>query len=381
MSAFFLKLQRLVYQNRFITFTPPGTRFVLLTLAIGVAAINTGNNLLYLIVGMMLSLIMVSGVLSEQSLRHIKTEWNFPARIFAGQPVLARLRVTNGKRRLPSFSFRVEEEKGGVLSMYIYKLSAGETTSASYPTSFPRRGYQRLLPLVIRTSFPFGFFLKNFVRPQEQKVLVYPRILAFLPRVETAPASMGRSNDRRQRGSSATPENLREYTMLDDARRIHWKASARESKLLLKEYDREENLQVLLHLSNHVPFPAEGPDSVGPRDDFERAIILAASMTMTLTRKGFTVKLQTLSSRVTDNLEALLRSLALLQPLEASVPGSVTDKIAALGKTEFTGRRRILILPFPDPEWDKFRHPYSEVWVASEPRIKEWATRGEGNGP
>src|SRR3990170_1927020 len=109
MSSFLIRLQRLIYRNRSITFTPAGTRFILLTLAVGIAAVNTGNNLLYLILGMMLSLIIVSGILSEQSLRKISVEGRFPARIFAQQPVPAELRITNGKRFIPSFSFRVDE--------------------------------------------------------------------------------------------------------------------------------------------------------------------------------------------------------------------------------------------------------------------------------
>ena len=103
MSSFLIKLQQWIYRNRSITFTPAGTRFVFLTLAIGVAAVNTGNNLLYLILGMMLSLIIVSGILSEQSLRKISVDWRFPTRIFAQQPVPVEIRITNGKRFLPSF--------------------------------------------------------------------------------------------------------------------------------------------------------------------------------------------------------------------------------------------------------------------------------------
>ena len=169
--------------------------------------------------------------------------------------------------------------------------------------------------------------------------------------------------------------------MLDDARRIHWKASARESKLLFKEYESEENLQVLLHLSNHALPSVEGSDSMRIREDFERAIILAASMTIALTRRGYAVKLQTLSSEMAEDLDTLLRSLALLQPLEAIKPGSVSDKIAALGRAEFSGRRRILILPFHDPEWEPFRQAYSEVWVTSEPKVKEWEKQKGGSGP
>src|SRR5438105_13638821 len=54
------------YNYRSIRLTSDGTRFVVLTLAVGVAAINTGNNLLYLLLAMILSIIVHSGMISEQ---------------------------------------------------------------------------------------------------------------------------------------------------------------------------------------------------------------------------------------------------------------------------------------------------------------------------
>ena len=48
-----------------------GRVFLLMTLGVGVAAVNTGNNLLYLALSLNLSLILLSGVLSEGTLRHI----------------------------------------------------------------------------------------------------------------------------------------------------------------------------------------------------------------------------------------------------------------------------------------------------------------------
>ncbi|TLY20952.1 MAG: hypothetical protein E6K66_09515, partial [Nitrospirae bacterium] len=50
---------------RSIRLTSEGTRFLLFTFGIGLAAINTGNNLFYLLLAMMLSLIVISGLLSE----------------------------------------------------------------------------------------------------------------------------------------------------------------------------------------------------------------------------------------------------------------------------------------------------------------------------
>src|SRR3990172_1988785 len=56
---------------RSVKVTSVGIRYLLLCLAVGLAAVNTGNNLLYLLFAMMLSLILVSGILSERTLRSL----------------------------------------------------------------------------------------------------------------------------------------------------------------------------------------------------------------------------------------------------------------------------------------------------------------------
>ena len=380
MSSFLIKLQQRIYRNRSITFTPAGTRFVFLTLAIGVAAVNTGNNLLYLILGMMLSLIIVSGILSEQSLRKISVDWRFPIRIFAQQPVPVEVRITNGKRFLPSFSFRVDAGTDPAQSVYTFKLSAHQSTAFAHTTRFEKRGWQTLPPLRFHTTFPFGFFHKSLIRPPLRTVLVYPRVLPVPPSFEWMSSRPGQDHEYRQRGSGATLHNLRDYTPLDDARGIHWKASARESKLLLKEYEREEDDNVHLFFNNHLAARSEEQ-----LQNFERAVELTASLAYAFSHRGFAVTLQTLSQSEADtgavpDLDAVLKRLALIQPVYDSADpieqGRVHQNIAALGRVVPLGGRRILILSSPNPVWDRQRGRYSEVLVASEPRFKVWSQGG-----
>jgi len=75
--------------RRRLSFTPLGRWYVALTIAIGLAAINTGNNLLFLVLGLLLSSIVVSGLLSETSLRAVRVERRLPASASVGAPALA----------------------------------------------------------------------------------------------------------------------------------------------------------------------------------------------------------------------------------------------------------------------------------------------------
>ncbi|MEQ9319041.1 MAG: hypothetical protein RIF41_07760, partial [Polyangiaceae bacterium] len=76
---------------RKLKFTREGKYFLGITLGVGFAAINTGNNLLYLLLGMMLSLIIVSGVMSELSLRTLTVKRRLPARAQVGRSHLVEI--------------------------------------------------------------------------------------------------------------------------------------------------------------------------------------------------------------------------------------------------------------------------------------------------
>lgn len=90
----FITLRTWLHQlsrHRAISVTTEGVRFLLLTLAVGIAAVNTGNNLFYLLLAMMLSLIVLSGFLSEQCVRRLEFHRHLPDTLFVNQPATATL--------------------------------------------------------------------------------------------------------------------------------------------------------------------------------------------------------------------------------------------------------------------------------------------------
>src|SRR3990172_1019539 len=89
--------------------TREGWWFMGASFAVGLAATNTGNNLLYLILAMMLSFVAISGILSEQTMRHLRLQRELPRRLFAGVPASFRVSLVNRKRRLPSYAVHLSE--------------------------------------------------------------------------------------------------------------------------------------------------------------------------------------------------------------------------------------------------------------------------------
>lgn len=393
MSDFLVRLQHLIYRNRSISFTPPGTRFVLLTLAVGIAAINTGNNLLYLIVGMMLSLIIVSGVLSEQSLKNIKFLWKFPSRIFARKPAEVELYIQNEKKVLPSLSFRISKTPHGKWSKYIFKLLAKESITETLQTVFENRGLQTLDPLVLHTTFPFGFFHKKLVRPQNHSVLVFPPVFPIeLSTDNKQGPSQFISGEGRRKGRGTSLHSLRDYTPYDDARAIHWKASARETRVLLKEFEQDDEHHLYVFLSNHLPsgssgrespgFPGEETGKAGLDPDFERGVKIAASLAVAYQKNGFSVVLKTLSSRQPGlsglkDLDGLLRELALVRSVDPDTAGQNQARWLNSPESRNKGGHRILIIPRADPLWDGQSSFFTEVLRADELSWRAWEARWE----
>ncbi len=342
------------YKRRSLKFTPLGTRFVLVTLAVGLAAINTGNNLLYLVLALLLSLITLSGVLSEQCLRRLVVTRRLPSVVFASEPYTATLIVANHKRLFPSFLLHVQEEINetagvttvGAADPPIFVLPPHAVRSISYRAQFGRRGLHRLTGVVASTDFPFGLFTKRLLMPLAHEVLVYP---AMLPNAELAGVinPVGQELARARKGRGGGFFALRDYQEGDDARMIHWKSSARHAKLLVREVDEEEHREVTLVIERRWPSDAttEGRAAIY-RARFERAISLGATMTVEWARRGWRLGIVTEEVHLPPaqgraHLEKILRTLTLLPPIERPPP---SDEPLAI-PTQLLSRRP------PDQLW------------------------------
>lgn len=321
------------YRRRSLRFTPLGTRFVLVTLAVGLAAINTGNNLVYLVLALLLSLITLSGVLSEQCLRRLEASRRIPSTIFAGSPVPVTVVVTNRNRLFPSFLLHVQEAPSDAVQVLasasgepsIFVLAPGDSRFVTYRARFERRGRYRLHGVRISTRFPFGLFTKQLLIPISEEVLVLP---ALLPGEESVGLinPVGQAEARARRGQGGGFFVLRDYQDGDDARLIHWKSSARQAKLLVREANEEEHREVTLALNLRWP-SASVTERVAALYDArcERAISLAATLAIEWSRRGWRlglfaggVHLPPRQGRA--HIGRLLQALALLPSLRQPGP-------------------------------------------------------------
>lgn len=340
---------RWFYRYRSIRLTPEGTRYVLLTLAVGVAAINTGNNLLYLLLAMLLSLIVMSGLLSEQCLKQLDIRRILPEHVFANQPTTGALAIANRKLRLPTFSLKIMDVIKGTAvdrGIHLLHLAPGASTLQSYPLLINRRGRFAIEGVKLLTRFPFGLFLKAATLPLPSELIVYPEVQPLPERLLTDLTALGHEQAALRRGMGASLYNLRGYEAGDDSRTIHWKTSARQARLIVKETEAEDQRQVTLAL------PTAVPDAYW--ESFEEAVNLTASLVMFFHDESYAVGLLVGDAEFepetgTEHCYRMLRTLGLCRPSPASGSASLSEGFMKLGERTSQGELTILVLPWPDP--------------------------------
>ncbi len=323
---------------RTLSFTREGKIFIATLFLIGIAAINTGNNLLYLIVAMMLSFIVISGILSESTLRGVAVLRILPKHIFAGRPAIVKLAVSNNKRFFPSLSLLIEEiphlDKGRVFSaepIYIIKLPAGSSVTHIHPCTFQKRGVYKIYGLKVKTRFPFGLFLKGRRLDAPAEVIVYPEIKHVKDIPASRLAETGFSNIM-AKGSGAGIYSIRDYTHMDDSRLIHWRSTAKTGRLMAKELEQEGRKRVEIIFHNVVTESTDLPERCsqsGFENKFEEMVEEAASIANHFIMSDFEVGFKSLTSELPcrsgrEHLYRILRELALIKPVASNIPLSLT---------------------------------------------------------
>ena len=226
---------------RRLRFTRAGTLFVGGTLATGGAAIHSGNNLLFLLVGGMLGLITINGILSERSLRKLRVRRTGVSAVPAGQSATVRYEVENDRARLPSVALHIGEARFDQQTFVPY-LEAQDRVDAQGTVAVGRRGVYPLERVTLSTSFPFGLFHKERDVDLPGELVVWPKLAPSVSTEDYRIAAEPQSAPRQALGAAAGRgrveyASLREYRSGDDVRDVHWASTAKRGDLVVREFE------------------------------------------------------------------------------------------------------------------------------------------------
>ncbi len=321
-------LLRVLRPPRKLKFTREGKYYLGITLGVGFAAINTGNNLLYMLLGMLLSLIVVSGVMSDLSLRQLTVTRRLPARAQVGRAHLVEIEVYNHKRRVPSYAIEVEDLRAGQPAdkrCFFLKISPSSAQVAAYRRTPAKRGRDRHTGFRIATRFPFGLFEKSREVEAEGDLIIYPAV----DPIRLPPEDPGRRTGgvgASGRGSGDETFGLRVMREGDDPRDIYWRKSTMRDQLVLRERARETRPDVELVVD--VIRPAS--EAEGFAAAFEKRIREVASRAVAHVKRGDGVIVASnLGERVRADKslgsDPILRFLALLDPVDEAEAAEIKE--------------------------------------------------------
>jgi uncharacterized protein (DUF58 family) len=331
---------------RKLKFTREGKYFLGITLGVGFAAINTGNNPLYLLLGMMLSLIIVSGVMSEMSLRTLTVKRRLPIRPQVGRSHLVEIEVFNNKRKIPSYAIEVEDLRAGQPAdkrCFFLKVSPLSTQVAAYRRAPQRRGLERHTGFRIATRFPFGLFEKSREVQSPDELIIYPAVDPVrLPRRGQG-ESVG-DVGLLGRGSGEEIYTVRPMREGDDPRDIYWRKSTVPGQLVMRERSHETRYEVELVIDDFRPRDeAARADKGRPKsaEEFERRIREVASFAVAHIKRGDRVTVLTRSGQLVMSdkvrgINPVMRFLALLEQVDRPEPAGpiieVGGKLTVVGE-------------------------------------------------
>ncbi len=271
-------------QLRFLRLTRRGLGFSLVVLLIGFCALNTGNNLLILILSALLAALIVSGLVSNLVLHKLAVSLRVPHEIHAGDEVVVRLTLENRKRFFPSFALNLscggqEPSSEGVgtglcLSERRFPyVPARRRSSLRSRHRFRRRGLRVLDGFEVRTGFPFGVLIRGRRLPVQGRITVYPRLLDVRPLLRRLAENGPGPRERKRRGQGGGLYKIRDFQGGDSTRFIHWKSTAKLGQLMVKDFLAEDELPAQLLFSRFLPAGDEKS-----RQQFERAVSCLASL-------------------------------------------------------------------------------------------------------
>ena len=229
-----------------LTLTGLGFQYLTALSLIGFFAVNSGNNLLYLVFSLMLGLFLVSGWVSRRAIQGLKLlaveEGNIFARVKGG----VRVRFLDAHpRRIRGLEVHLDLAKARVEpGFYGGGQGDAEAILVVLHARPEDRGWCKIRHLELRTRYPFGFLEKAWRFPVERELLVLPHPRSAALRGE----SRGEAQHFIPKPGFSSPEGARPFRTGDPLSRVHWKRTAQREAPWVRTFEGEQPTGLRLHL-------------------------------------------------------------------------------------------------------------------------------------
>ena len=301
--------------------TPAYGGWVLLgiTLCFLGAATNTMAGWLYVISGVTIALLSVSSILPQRQMQGLEVVRQLPRPVSTGEAlsmVVTLKNTTAQSKGLLQLQDLVPAGLGGTQTHAIASFPPQGQHPWRYELPTERRGIYTWPEVRLRTAAPLGLFWCSRLYAAKAKAIVYPQILPLdrCPVIDT----LGEESGQRQLQKSAVNASgtegltraLRPYRWGDATRLIHWRTSARYGELRVRELEVLTSHQSLI-IALDTGKSRDG--SAWSVENFERAVIAAASLYHYGQQQGLATQLWTAKTGLVQDMTAVLTVLAGIQ--------------------------------------------------------------------
>ncbi|QLE47164.1 DUF58 domain-containing protein [Nostoc sp. C057] len=281
------------------------------------AGINTMAGWLYAISGISFALLGVAAILPPRSLTGLSITRRPMQPVSAGDDLTVELEICNQTQQ-PVSLLQVEDILPFVLGKPVQKAIETIPSQGSYrwvyyhPTQ--RRGVYRWHTVELGSGAPLGLFWCRRQRDCAATAIVYPTVLplATCPLVDEMGQEESKRGDPRgrplQTATTGLVRSLRPYRLGDPTRLIHWRTSARYGELRVRELEMVTGGQeIVIALDSASDWEEE---------NFEQAVIAAASLYFYAQQQQLEVQLWTASTSLIKGDRFVLETLAATTALE-----------------------------------------------------------------
>ncbi len=292
--------------------TPAYGAWILIGIALSffAAATNTMAGWLYIISGLIFALLSLGAILALRSLRELKIRRLPISPVSVGEQLTLELEIHNSTAKaksliqvydLPRPPFTPPQPKA------IESISPGKTHHWLYFLPAKHRGVYRWHKVQIRSAAPLGLFWCRRTHQVPASATIYPQVLslASCPLIDNVGQKNREqldSNNFYQSATEGMTRSLRPYRQGDPTRLIHWRSSARYGELRVRELEIVTgNQEVIIALDNATSWDAE---------NFEAAVVGAASLYCYATRHQFQVSLWTADAGLQQGNREIMEVLA-----------------------------------------------------------------------
>ena len=265
--------------NNKITITESGVYTLGLVLILTTVGFIIQSNLVYLVTAGLIALLITDLILSFFSLKGVKISRFCPTHALRDEEFKIKLKIENTlftKFLLKISDCSFTENIPGVKFPAIAELKKGESVVLSYIKQVKARGEYYLNYVVIESSFPLGLWKIQKNYPSKSKLTVYPEfyeIPQFAVSFRGMRAEFANTASNRP-GTGGNFLQIREFQTGDSLKNIHWRATARTGKLMVRELEKFtlSNLSIVLDSSSNLIL------GLGEESNFEYAIRAAATI-------------------------------------------------------------------------------------------------------